>query len=137
VNDKWSWEGIQLIWVVFGLVGAALGIASMPKMSNRQLWVALVAGVVCASLGPGLLVELLSWWRERPAVPLPTAVGNGLAFFLGIGGMFIVPGAIRFWQVVQDNPLGFWDWVRGRGPAPVAPKQPPAPVDEDQHKVQP
>ncbi len=119
--DRFTWEGIQLIWVILGFIGAALGISSMPPMSKRQLVAALAAGVVCAALIPQVSAELLAWLRSTPTVPLPSGVNNVLAFFFGIGGMFIIPGAIVFWRSFQTNPFFIIDWVRGKGPPPPAP----------------
>jgi hypothetical protein len=123
VNDKFSWEGISLLWVLLGFIGAALGIGSMPEMTKKQLWTALGSGVVCAALAPSVVPELIGWWRVAPVVPLPGPIGNLLAFFFGIGGMFIVPGCIVMWSSWKKNPWAVVNWIRGRG-------QPPSGDDE-------
>lgn len=126
MNDsRFSWEGIHVIWIILGLIGAALGIGSMPPMSKKQLWTAIGAGFTCAILGPWLIPEAVAWWRNAAtATPLPLPVSSALAFFFGIGGMFIVPGAIVFWTTVKSNPMAMVDWLRGKGPPP-----PPPPSD--------
>lgn len=101
MNDgKWSWEGIDLIWVVLGFLGAALGISRMPPMNKWQLFTSLIAGIVISALAPQVLILI---WPNAPAV-----LKNITAFFFGIGGMFIVPGAIVFWQGFATDP---WGWV--------------------------
>lgn len=127
--DRMSWEGISLVSVVLGFVGAVLGVSYMPPMSKKQLAAALVAGVVCAALAPGFASEAIAWWREKPVVPLPGAFNNVLAFVCGIGGMFIVPTVIVLFKSAHDNPMGFLDWIRGRGAAPPA-AHIPEPGDE-------
>lgn len=134
MNDKLSWEGIQLIWVVLGLVGAALGIGSMPRMTKQQLWFALGSGVACAALAPGAIPEFIAWWRVAPVVPLPGMIANVLAFVFGIGGMFVVPTLIKIFKAVQEDPLGWLDYLRGRGSKPA---NPTPPMDEGSKEIKP
>ena len=99
-DGKFSWEGIDLIWVILGFLGSALGISRMPPMNKWQLFTALIAGVVISAMAPQVLI--LAW----PTAP--DVVKNITAFFFGIGGMFIVPGAVVFWQGFATDP---WGWV--------------------------
>jgi hypothetical protein len=128
LSEKFSWEGIQLLWIILGLLGAALGIGAMPQMTRKQLWTALGAGAVCAMLAPGAIPELLGWWRNTPAVALPGAVGNLVAFVFGIGGIYFVAGIVAVFKKFQVNPLWVIDFARGRQtlpppPDPEAPQQ--------------
>lgn len=125
-GSRLSWEGISLVSVVLGFVGAALGVSYMPPMNKKQLLAALVAGVTCAALAPGATSEAIAWWRSTPAapvlaVPLPAALNNVLAFVSGIGGMFLVPGLIVAFQSFKKNPFAVVDWARGRGAPPTPP----------------
>lgn len=107
--------------VVLGFIGAVLGVSYMPPMSSKQLFAALVAGVVCGALLPSAIAALflfvINW-------TVPTVVDRILALFTGLGGMFIVPGAIVFWQSVAKNPMTAVDWIRGKGPPPTPPEVP-------------
>lgn len=117
-ESRFTWEGIHVIWIILGLIGAALGVGSMPEMTRKQLWTSLGSGLACAIVIPWVLPDAIAWWRNVPAHPLPVPVTGAIAFFLGIGGMFIVPGFIVFWASVKRNPFGFLDWIRGRNPTP-------------------
>lgn len=124
-DSKWSWEGIQLLWPILGLIGAALGIGSLPPMTHRQLWTALLSGVVAAALAPQWAAHIyLRWFGAE----IPPFMNNTIAFFFGVGGMFIVPAVIVFWKTMRDNPFALIDWLRGRGGAPPA-SPPPGPGD--------
>lgn len=120
--EKLTWEGIDLIWVVLGFVGAALGIAYMPKMEKSQLTAALLAGIMCAALGTPLAdaayISMAPQWMNVDHGHLPKIINNAMAFFLGIGGMFIIPGVIVFWRYGARNPFVIFDWIRGKGPPP-------------------
>ena len=99
------WNGFELITAVLGFVGAALGISYSPPMSKKEMFAALLAGVVCAVLGPALVMQIYA---------LPVIVNNAFAFIFGIGGMFIVPGLLALWRGFATNPWSFIDRIRGR-----------------------
>lgn len=103
--------GISLLTLLFGFVGACLGISYMPPMTKREQIFALLSGLACSALGPALL----GWWLDR-AIPVP--VSSGIGFLLGILGMFIIPGVIIFGQSFRSNPFFVIDWLRGRGAPP-------------------
>lgn len=100
---KWSWEGIELIWVVLGFLGAALGVSRMPPMNKWQLMSSLVSGIVLASQAPQWAAFFYLKWT---GAAIPAFMNNTVAFFFGIGGMFIVPGVIVFWQEFGKDPWG-------------------------------
>jgi hypothetical protein len=118
-DGKFSWEGIQLMWVVLGFIGAALGISRMPPMTKRDLFFSLFSGVVCAAFAPQWTAH---FYRQSFGADIPVFMNNTVAFVLGIGGMFIVPGLIVFWQGFSKDPWGavmkIVDVVRGRRPSP-------------------
>lgn len=131
MQDKIQWEGIQLIWVVLGIFGAAIGLGSMPKMNRPQLWTAVASGIVCSAMAPQWGNHIYKYWLASGS-DLPSFMTGTIAFVFGIGGMFIVPGIIVFWQGFQENPWGWFNKImdainRVRGIAP--------PPDRD-HKEQ-
>lgn len=99
-DQRLAWEGVDLIWVIFGLLGSALGISRMPPMNRWQLAMSLVSGVVIAALAPQIMVLV---WPSAPDV-----IKSVTAFIFGIGGMFIVPGIVVFWQGFATDP---WAWA--------------------------
>lgn len=118
-GTKLSWEGIELVSLVLGFIGSALGIAYMPKMDKAQLFAALLSGVVCAALGtPGFEFAYMNWspaWINPGHEPMPEVLSHIVAFFLGVGGMFIIPGMILFWR----NPVAFIQWLKGAKAPPA------------------
>ena len=103
-------SGVKVVALVFGFIGAALGIVYTPEMTRRTAFAALIAGIVCGGLGPELLQSFI-------VAPLPTIIKNVVALVCGIGGMFIVPGVLSISQGFAKDPWGFIDRIRGlRGP---------------------
>jgi hypothetical protein len=106
-HQRWSWEGIQLIWVVLGILGAALGIGSMPPMSKKQCWTALGSGCIFAGLGPQWLNHAYMYWFPtwiNPAkTEMPGFMLGSFAFVCGVGGLFLIPAIVAFWK----DPRGF------------------------------
>lgn len=100
------WEGIKLIWVVMGFIGAALGVSTLPPMGPKQLFFAATSGIVCAAFAPQWAGFMYLRWMGDP---IPAFMNNTIAFIFGIGGMFIVPGLITLWRGFKDNP---WGWVQ-------------------------
>lgn len=130
-EKRMTWEGINLLWIVLGFIGAALGVSYMPPMNKKQLAGAMLSGLVCAALAPQWAGH---YYAKIIGEPTPAFMNNTVAFLFGIGGMFIVPAVLVFWTGFRDNPLGFIDWIRGRGPAP---RRTPPPADEAQQEIRP
>lgn len=105
--------GVKVVSLVFGAIGAALGIAYSPTMNRREMFAALLAGLVCASIGPQLVLHYFT---------LPQWASNGASFIFGIGGMFIVPGFLSFWRGFATDPWAWFDRLRGRAGAPKGPE---------------
>lgn len=108
MGEKLSWEGIELIWVVLGLLGAFLGISRMPPMTKGQIISAYISGIFFSTQAPLWLdwayVRWTPLWMNPEHAHLPAFMNNGFAFFFGIGGLFIVPGFIVFWQAFGKDP---------------------------------
>ena len=111
--DHLASSGIELLWLIFGFVGAVLGVSYMPPMSHWQKFSALLSGLACAALGPQLAAP---WYQGFVTTPMLPAVNNAFAFILGILGMFIVPGILVIGKKFQENPFWIIDWLRGRNP---------------------
>lgn len=123
MNDG-SIEGISLMSAALGFIGASLGIGYMPPMSKKQMFSALLAGVMCAALIAPLAAQ---WAGAQFDFVMPKGGHYLLGFFFGIGGMFIIPGVIVFWRTASTNPMAIVEWVRGRAPPPAPPSPPPPP----------
>lgn len=113
---------ITVVAVVFGVIGAALGIAYTPEISRRQAVAAMVSGLVGAFIFAPLVLHLV---KLNPA---PMWAVAGLGFFFGVGGMFIVPLIVMFWSRLAKDPTGFIgkvldfiEQMRGRRPPPPPP----------------
>ena len=96
--------GVKVSALIFGAIGAALGIAYTPQMTRREMFAALLAGLVCAAILPELVQQY---------VTLAPVIANGVAFIFGIGGMFLVPGILAMWRGFRDDPWSFIDRLRG------------------------
>lgn len=100
-----GWAGFELIASVLGFIGAALGISYSPPMTKKEMFAALLAGLVCGVLGPQLVSQLYQ---------VPPIVNNALAFIFGLGGMFIIPGLLAMWRGFAVDPWSFIDRIRGK-----------------------
>ena len=98
--------GVKVVALVFGFIGAALGISYTPEITKRTAFAALIAGVVCGALGPEGVQALF-------ANPLPMVIKNVVALICGLGGMFIVPGLLIAWKGFATDPWAFIDRLRG------------------------
>jgi len=126
-GHKLAWEGIELVWVVLGFFGAAIGLGSIPQMSRPQLWTALMSGVVLSAMAPQwanfIARHMMPSWVDPITLLLPSFMTGSIAFVFGIGGMFIVPGIIVFWREFGINPWGWFTKIldlinRARGITP-------------------
>lgn len=115
-ETKLSWEGIQLVWVVLGLFGAALGVGTLPPMTTRQCWVALGSGLVFAAYGPLWVNHAFQHWVPAWANPTQAAVPSFMlgsaAFICGVGGMFLVPAILSFWRDPRAFAVRAWEFIK-------------------------
>lgn len=100
IVDNIAAAGIKVVWLVFGFIGAALGVRYSPPMSKADALTALLAGVVCSGFGPPLLTTWFGWH-------MPLIVDNAIAFACGIFGMFIVPGILNLGRSFVADPVAF------------------------------
>jgi len=119
--------GVEFVTLVFGFIGAALGISYMPPMTRKEQFFALGSGLACAGLLPNL-IPLIFTGIGFPAVAAALQIGvvkSALGFVLGILGMFIVPGIIVFGIEFKLDPIGAIKWLVGKGSRPsTMPKSP-------------
>lgn len=132
-ESRSAWAGVQVFWIVLGFLGAALGVSSMPTMSKKQMFTAVVSGLVCSALAPQWAAH---YYARIFSEPIPAFMNNTVAFVFGVGGMFIVPGLIVGWQRFKENPFVFIDYLRGKGPPPAAPAAPPKQSEANQEPRQ-
>lgn len=109
-DDGLSFEGIRLITIILGFVGAALGISYTRQMSKRDQWAALLSGVAMCMLIPQASSD---WWHSHYNEEMSPAINNIVAFLSGLFGMFIVPGLLVIGEKFKTNPWWVIDWVRG------------------------
>lgn len=110
-----SWETITILGasvgaIVYGIIGAFLGIANTPALTPRVATVALFGGLVCAMLVPSAAQWAARQWLQ---IELPPVATNVIAFVFGLGGMVIIPGLMKLWGEIAADPLGFWKKWRG------------------------
>lgn len=114
-----SQTGIKFVSLAMGFVGAALGISFTPPMSRKMAFGALLSGLVFGAFGPELLAFAFK-------TTFPPTVSNGIAVIFGVGGMFIVPGVVAFWQGFKDDPIGWTFGILDKLRASRTPTTPPA-----------
>ncbi len=100
IGDAIAAAGIKVVWLVFGFIGAALGVRYSPTMTKADALTALLAGVVCSGFGPPLLTTWFGWH-------MPPVVDNAIAFVCGIFGMFVVPGILNMGRAFVADPIAF------------------------------
>lgn len=106
-------QGITLAALLFGCLGAALGVGFTESLTRRQSALAFIAGCVCAAVIPQAAG---AYYDMHPYLK------NALAFVNGILGMWIVMLVIKAGQTAASNPMVFFDWAFRRGaPPPAAP----------------
>lgn len=107
MNDTFeAISGVKIVALVFGFIGAALGISYTPEITKKAALAALISGIVCGGLGPELIAWAFNWH-------LPPIISNVMALVCGVGGMFIIPGLIAIWRGFGADPWGFIDRIRG------------------------
>lgn len=114
--------GVTFASMIIGFIGAVLGISYVPEMSKKQMFAALLAGLCCAAFMTPVAAH---WYSLYFGPTVPQFLENGIAFLLGISGMYIVPGFLSLSRSFRDNPFGFLDRLRGRASVPDVPPKPP------------
>jgi len=110
--DQASWGGMKLLHLILGTMGAGVSLFFLPQFSTLALGRTVFAGVCCAVVGTPFLVALYSKYMGEPL----QGAENVLAALLGVLGVYLIPGAQALGRKWRDNPWGFIDRIRGRGP---------------------
>jgi hypothetical protein len=110
-----SWGGMKLLHLIMGTMGAGMSLWFLPQFTGRWLGATVSCGIGCAAvLTPLVTLTFQSYF----GFPLPGPAENALALAIGVAGVYIIPGFQRAAEAFKSNPLGFLDWLRGRGPPP-------------------
>jgi hypothetical protein len=84
--------GVKLAAVVAGFFGAVISLAFDRKLSIFGAMLAVLAGVSCAAF----VTPIVSYYWA-----MPKQLENGIAFFLGLGGLIIMGKAYRAIQALD------------------------------------
>jgi uncharacterized membrane protein len=107
-----SWmieQGVTVATLMFGFVGAAIGVGATENYTRRQQVVAMLAGIFCAAVMPQAIAQ---YWGMH------VYIKNALAFVSGILGLLMVMALIQLGRAMVKNPMFFFDWAFRRGPPP-------------------
>lgn len=124
-----TWGGMKLLHIILGTMGAGASLFFLPQFNGKALGATVTCGIACAVVGTPALSWIYTehWSATKAALPVP--VDNLLAMALGVAGVYIIPAFQGLSAAFKRNPLGFVDWLRGRGAAPgQAPPPEPAPT---------
>jgi drug/metabolite transporter (DMT)-like permease len=81
--------GVKIAAVVAGFFGAVISLAFDRKLSIFGAMLAVLAGVSCAAF----VTPVVAYYWE-----MPKQLENGIAFFLGLGGLILMGKAYRAFQ---------------------------------------
>lgn len=95
--------GIKAATTIAGFAGAVVSLQAIKPLTRLQAGLAVITGALVAAYGTPVAAHYLS---------LSAELQNGVAFFLGLTSMHIVPGLLRIGEVFRNDPVGF---LRGRG----------------------
>lgn len=113
-----SWGGMKLLHLILGTAAAGASLFLHPQLTGKVLGATISCGILCAIAGTPAFVWAFSAYFDKP---FPGPLENVLAIALGVGGVYIIPGLQRISESFRANPLGFVDWIRGRGAPPAPP----------------
>ena len=92
-----SYFGIKVATAIAGFAGAVVSLQAIKPLTRGQAMLAVLTGAIVASYGTPVVAHYLALAEE---------LQNGIAFFLGLGAMHIVPGLIRIAEMFRRDPLG-------------------------------
>lgn len=92
--------GIEIAFLFAGLSGGVLSLGYSENMTFKKAILQIITGGACASYLTPILIQILPNW-----IPISATVGNGLAFIIGLIGMFLVPAIMKLGLYVKRNPL--------------------------------
>lgn len=96
--------GIKAASAIAGFAGAVVSLQAIKPLTHGQAMLAVLTGALVAIYGTPVVAHYLALTDE---------LQNGIAFFLGLGSMHIVPGLIRIAEIFKRDPMGMIG--RGRG----------------------
>jgi hypothetical protein len=101
--------GIETATTVAGFIGAVVSLSVIRPLSRMQAFTAVLTGAITAAYGTPFLMVFVDLDQ---AVAQP--VENGLAFFLGLVAMHLIPGIIELARLFRKNPRSFIPSFRGK-----------------------
>jgi predicted Na+-dependent transporter len=108
-----SWGGMKLLHIIMGTMGAGMSLWFLPQFTGRWLGATVTCGIGCAAV----LTPLAAWaFQYYFKIPMPGPAENAAALAIGVGGVYIIPGFQKAVEGFRSNPMGFLDWLRGKGP---------------------
>lgn len=113
-----AWGGMKLLHLILGTAAAGASLFLRPQVNGKVLGATISCGILCAIAGTPFLAWAYTAYFEK-AFPGPAE--NVLAIALGVGGVYIIPGLQSVSEAFKANPLGFLDWIRGKGAPPMPP----------------
>lgn len=91
--------GIQTATTVAGFIGTIVSLSAIRPLTRTQAMIAVFAGAATAAYG----TPAVSYYFDI----IEPAAQNGLAFFIGLVSMNLIPGIIRVAEAFQRDPVGF------------------------------
>jgi hypothetical protein len=113
-----TWGGMKLLHLILGTAAAGASLFLRPQVNGKLLGATISCGILCAIAGTPLLAWAFTAYLEKP---FPGPLENALAIAMGVGGIYIIPGLQSVSEAFKSNPLGFIDWLRGKGSPPAPP----------------
>jgi hypothetical protein len=113
-----TWGGMKLLHLILGTAAAGASLFLRPQVNGKQLGATISCGILCAIAGTPFLAWAFTAYFEKP---FPSPAENVLAIAMGVGGVYIIPGLQSVSEAFKANPLGFIDWLRGKGAPPAPP----------------
>jgi hypothetical protein len=106
-----SWGGMKLLHLILGTMGAGASLFFLPQFSGLALGRTVTCGILCALVGTPLLKALFVRYLGEPI----EGAENVVAVVLGVGGVYIIPGAQKAWTAFREDPFAIVDRLRGKG----------------------
>jgi len=102
-----AYFGVKIASLVAGFLGASVALSYMPTLTWLQMLAAILAGASVAAYGE----PLVSY-----ALDVPGQVQPAVAFFVGLGGMTIGAGVIKFAGSLPEIAKGWIERRKGGQP---------------------
>jgi len=89
--------GVKAVTAVAGFLGAVASLSAIKPLTRAQAFLAVLTGAIVA----GYLTPVAAHYLH-----LSDELQNGVAFFLGLTSMHIIPGLLRLGEMFRNDPLG-------------------------------